>query len=385
MNQFSRFPFLNIKAFATIGVTTSWILTNVEKNESSCDTSNSTASKTKTIQPPKSKLLFLGSGSSSGCPRPLCSMLFQDNFPAVDSSIQNLRNKYEVPCRTSRLAMQGNPHENKDYRNNPSIVVNLSPPDDDSEATPYRNIIFDVGKTFREASLRWMPRWGIQSLDAVVLTHHHMDAVGGVDDLRGFQTKPTHVYMAQDCLDQVSKQFPWLFPLYNDEQDDETKVHRHVASLEVNVINEYEPISVEGLQIIPLPVWHGDDLLCMGYAFSLPCRIDSSSPTAKKDVHIVYFSDISRMKTETMDYIRNNLPPTDILIVDALLSTDVIHPVHFNMHQAVALSKEVGAKKTFVIGMSCESFPPHEETNSFLKNEMDIDISLAYDGLVLEF
>jgi phosphoribosyl 1,2-cyclic phosphodiesterase len=374
-----------------IGVATSWLLViNFDKrNETNCDnsitTTTTTTTKTGQQPPAKSKIIFLGSGSSSGCPKPLCSMLFQENFPAVDSYIQNLRNVYNDSCRTSRLAMQGNPHENKDYRNNPSIVIHLPPPEDDSEIVSHRNIIFDVGKTFREASLRWMPRCGIQSLDAVVLTHHHMDAVGGLDDLRSFQTKPIPVYMAQDCLDEISKQFPWLFPLHNQGKEDENKVHRFVSSLEVNIIREYEPISVEGLQIVPLPVWHGDDLLCMGYAFSLPCRIDNTSPTSKKDIHIVYFSDISRMKKETMDYIHHNLPPTDVLIIDALLSTDHIHPVHFNLHQAVALSKQLGAKKTFVIGMGCESFPPHEETNSFLNNQVDIDISLAYDGLVLDF
>lgn len=35
----------------------------------------------------------------------------------------------------------------------------------------WKNVLLDVGKTFREQAIRFFPRWGVHSIDAVVLTH----------------------------------------------------------------------------------------------------------------------------------------------------------------------------------------------------------------------
>ena len=58
----------------------------------------------------------------------------------------------------------------------------------DTASTAVRHhVIMDVGKTFQEGALRWLPVHGIRSLDAIVLTRLHTDAAGaGSDDVRGF-------------------------------------------------------------------------------------------------------------------------------------------------------------------------------------------------------
>ena len=357
--------------------------------------------------------------------------------------------------------MRGDPRNNKDYRNNPSLLIQFEDPwnedsvvsittETDTTNTPIvpvrRNILIDVGKTFRETAIRWMPRYSIQSVDAVLLTHHHMDAVAGLDDLRGFQRTeppppttttpitsldgattstetrnvlsppiriPIPIYASHECWDQVSRQFPWLVPDYSKTTRTSTKVagngdsidknngddeccgavvHRDVAALKVNVISDFETFHVYGLRVTALPVWHGDDLICLGFAFSLPLSMNDDNEKrdgtamAAAAKNVVYLSDISRMKEETLRYIQTQLPPTDIFIVDALLMEDKIHPVHFNLHQAVALAKELGAKKTLLVGMGCDSFLPHDEMNAFLREHYkDMDVSLAYDGLLFEF
>ncbi len=106
--------------------------------------------------PQKADIIFIGTGSSSGTPNIRCAM-------------QN--NKDCVSC-TSALADP----ESKNNRGNPSILIKLHPDKcsssvDDSE--PYRNILIDVGKTFKRAALKWFPKYGITSLDAVILTHEH--------------------------------------------------------------------------------------------------------------------------------------------------------------------------------------------------------------------
>jgi phosphoribosyl 1,2-cyclic phosphodiesterase len=308
-------------------------------------------------------------------------MLFQETANN-DPDLQELQTKFAPLCKTSRLAIQGDPHENKNYRNNPSLLVQFV----DETTGKTQNIVIDVGKTFRETALRWMPRHDIRSLDAVLLTHHHMDAVAGLDDLRGFQKNlpprmvptpvrvPIEVYLSQECLEQVSKQFPWLFP--KKVPVDKDAIKRHVADLDVTIIKDLEPFHVKGLRVVPLPVWHGDDLICMGYAFSLQSEHG-------KTTNVVYLSDISRMKEETLEYIQTKLPPTDIFIVDTLVEKS-IHPVHFNLNQAVALAKQIGAKQTYLMGMNCDSFPPHDEMNALLQRERDIEVSFAHDGLVLD-
>jgi phosphoribosyl 1,2-cyclic phosphodiesterase len=217
-------------------------------------------------------------------------------------------------------------------------------------------VIIDVGKTFREGALRWFPERGITSLDAIVLTHAHMDAVAGLDDVRGFQryeglqvhtveqgqTKrpkavPVPVHLSQSCLDEVAERFPWLFPnqqqAKSKEPSDKPIVERHVASFDVKVFRSLEPFKVQGLTIVPLPVMHGEDLVSFGFTFS----VGGST--------VVYLSDISRMLPETLEYIHTNLPEVDILVLDSL-HPEADNPVHFNLQQAVELSKQIRPKQT---------------------------------------
>jgi phosphoribosyl 1,2-cyclic phosphodiesterase len=40
-----------------------------------------------------------------------------------------------------------------------------------------KSVMLDIGKTAREACLRHFPKLGVKTVDAVVLTHGHADAV----------------------------------------------------------------------------------------------------------------------------------------------------------------------------------------------------------------
>ena len=228
--------------------------------------------------------------------------------------------------------------------------------------------------------------------------------MAGLDDLRGFQkitnfnrlltknrsedTKtslpptrvPIPVFLSQECFDQVSFQFPWLFPKQTKVapcacgDDDKPVVKRDVAALDVNIVEEFQPFDAKGLEVTPLPVWHGADLICLGFSFSI-----TNSDGTKTNV--VYLSDISEMIDETLEFIQK-LPPTDILVVDTLLRSRP-HPVHFNLDQAVDLARKLQPKQTYLIGMSCDSFPSHDKMNAELSN-LDVNIQLAHDGLEIK-
>jgi len=88
------------------------------------------------------------------------------------------------------------------------------------------------------------------------------------------------------------------------------------------------------------------------------------------------------MPEETETYILEQLPATDILVVDAL-TLDRDAPTHFNLGQALDVVRRLKPKHSFLVGMSCDSFLPHDEMNKELK-KLDIDIQLAHDGLFVE-
>lgn len=140
----------------------------------------------------------------------------------------------------------------------------------------------------------------------------------------------------------------------------------------VEAFRPFEP--VPGFEMTPLPVMHGEDLVCFGYSFQVG------------QTNIVYLSDISRMPEETQEYILRMLPPTDILVVDSLLM-DQKHNTHFSLKQALALISKVRPRQTaYIVGMNCDAFPDHDVMNSQLQSiniEGVPNVQLAHDGLVL--
>ena len=205
-----------------------------------------------------SSITFLGTGSSTGCPRSSC--LYSNSSIPDDH------------CRISKLAVSGDPLTNPNYRNNPSLLIHYS-----KEGKSSLNIVIDAGKTFRESLTRWLPSLQIPSVDAIVLTHEHMDAFGGMDDIRGMQAwrgggkgaKMMPVYANGKTLAVVKQTFPYLWPGADEKPCCEgsapgavpvQKEQRHVASIDFRAVSPFKPFSVEegGLSITPLPVVHGE-------------------------------------------------------------------------------------------------------------------------------
>lgn len=399
------------------------------------------------------KIIFVGSGSSTGCPRPLCALLFppNDDNHHLSPELKELQKQYASSCKVSRLASENDPRLNKNYRNNPSILISHFN-QDDVQSEPEeevlkawlrddngngldtviekkqnnlsrmnrKNVIIDVGKTFREGSLRWLPPNRIHSLDAIVLTHGHMDSMGGLDDVRGFQKRHHHVdadtpaavntpgpkgglepipvFLNQDTMNAVKRQFYYLVPKDTPElqADGRPYVKRLVAALDYRIVEDFEPFYAAGLKMIPLPVMHGEDMVCLGFAFSLKQpSYDQNGIYHERSINVVYLSDISRMLPATEKYIEQHLPPIDILVIDSLLQFNH-NSTHQSMREAIQLAKRLGPDKVYLVGMNCDDFLPHDEMNQLLKEEIHdrdkdrmgqpaMEVFLAHDGLVLDF
>lgn len=275
--------------------------------------------------------------------------------------------------QVSLKASEGDPRYNKNYRCNPSLLIQHKD----------KNIIIDVGKTFRESIIRWIPKYKVRSVDAVVLTHGHADAIFGLDDVRSVQSRtpePMNVHLSKECLHVVSYTFPYLMPPPpvsmtasgpdRSNSDNKKAFHRHVAKINFNVFDYFSSFIVaDCLEIQALPVKHGEDLDSSAFIFGTKDRI-------------VYISDVSRVIPETMDHIKES--QVDVLVIDALCLT-FKHPTHYSLDQAIALCREVKPKRAFFVGMSSQF--DHDEVNAYLatlKEKEDLDLQLAYDGLCLD-
>lgn len=106
------------------------------------------------------ELIFMGTGTSGGVPVVTC--ITAPEFNTEDG------------CATCSDAHQ-NPLTSKNVRNNTSILL---------KCRDAKNILVDCGKTFYAQAKRWCPQYSIRTLDAVLLTHPHADAMLGLDDLR---------------------------------------------------------------------------------------------------------------------------------------------------------------------------------------------------------
>ncbi|GBG73379.1 hypothetical protein CBR_g16093 [Chara braunii] len=317
-----------------------------------------------------SEIIFLGTGCSTGIPRLTCVLAWTGQA-----------------CDTCRLALSLPPEINKNYRCTPSAVIRFAREDGRS-----RFILIDAGKTFREQVIRWFPKFDLGRVDAILLTHHHADAILGLDDVRDVQPRdpvsgrvlPLPVYLSATCMSHVAKQFPYLAMRHDPVTGD---VPRRVSQLDWRIIEESPHVvyDVEGLLIRPLPVMHGEDLVALGFL------IDNGRQ------RIAYISDVSRLLPETERQLTTTATSAgtegekerevqpgkeiDLLVLDCLLPWGS-HPTHMCLPECLDIIRKLRPAQTLLLGMSHEI--EHELINRKLlelAHSEGIHVALAYDGL----
>ena len=183
------------------------------------------------------EVVFLGTGTSEGVPRVSCLT------------------RNPIVCRVCQSSMK---RGSKNRRRNTSLAIQFQEPQGDAF-----NIIVDVGKFFWHSAIEWFPKYGINTIDAVVLTHSHADAAVGLDDLRDWTNNVQNaipVYLRPQDLDVVARTHFYLV------NDGEQTGGGGVSKLEFRTIGD-SPFKIGGLTFIPLPVMHGDSYTAYGYRF----------------------------------------------------------------------------------------------------------------------
>jgi len=276
-----------------------------------------------------SEIVFLGTGTSEGVPRVSC-----------------LTGQPQT-CKVCPDAVLPGSHNR---RRNTSLLIRYRSPDGDQ-----KNVVIDVGKFFYHSAIDWFPKVGVTTLDAVILTHQHADAVGGLDDLRDWTNNVQQaipLYLRQSEMDHVSKAFYWLV-------DTSLASPGGVSKLDFQIIDE-RPFDVFGLKITPLHVEHGPRTTAFGYRFG----------------DVVYVSDASGIPDSTAELMQD----AEIMVMDALRPARS-HGSHFVLEEALQQLRRFRPKRALLVDMTHDF--DHEPTNielAKLKESEGLDVQLAYDG-----
>lgn len=260
-------------------------------------------------------LTFLGTGTSCGVPVIGCQC---DVCRSIDPHDRRLRCSALVETETTRL-------------------------------------LIDCGPDFREQILTQPFR----KIDGILITHHHYDHVGGMDDLRPYcRFGDIEVYADEISARNIRHNMPYCFV--------ENK-YPGVPSINLNEIRPHEPFRVGDLNVMPFTVMHGS-LPILAY------RITHSTPPTGGHVGLTYITDMKTIDPAELPYATGS----SLLVVNALRFTKAHHS-HMLVDEAIDFVRLTGIPRTYLIH-SCHDIGRHAEVNRRLPH----DIQLAHDNMVIE-
>lgn len=284
----------------------------------------------------KAKLTFLGTGTSQGVPMIACTC---------------------PVCRSS---------DPRDKRLRSSVLIEYG----------RLTILVDAGPDFRTQMLRA----GVRHLDAVLLTHNHMDHTGGLDDIRAFnlfEGHPVNIYCEKYVEDSLRRSYPYCFaePRYPGAPEWRTHIIGGGAPFTVhsNRIDEvikwesgygyrhFPPESDEDspVTVIPIQGWHhaNHDLSVLGYRFG----------------DVAYLTDMSLIEDGELEKLRG------LKAVTLGCVKRTRHYSHPSLQDCLDFFEKVGAERSYITHIS-HLLPSHADFDA----ELPPNVHPAWDGLVIE-
>ena len=193
--------------------------------------------------------------------------------------------------------------------------------------------------------------YGIRKVDAVLLTHAHMDHVAAFDDVRRFNTLNGKVAMNCYAAPETVEAMHGIFP-YITTQPNPIGLFRPMIA--------FKPVTrtfrIGDVAVTPLPVEHGG-VRTNGYLFEAEGR------------RAAYISDCISIPARTRAKIRG----VDVLVLDCLRERE--HPTHMNLARALAAMREAAPGRGYLIHMS------HDVKHAAFSRRLPRGVKLAYDGL----
>lgn len=224
----------------------------------------------------------------------------------------------------------------RDQRLRPSILVSHEE----------LRIGVDVGPDFRQQMLRAK----VKNLDALLITHEHNDHVIGLDDVRPFNFRSRQnmpIYATTSVQKELRKRFAYIF----------TSNYPGIPRLDLKTIRHAQPFGIGQISILPIEVIHGT-LPVLGFRFG----------------DFTYITDAKTIAPESLDL----LAGTKTLVLNALHHET--HYSHLNLDEALEIVAQIQPEQTYFTHISHRM-----GLNREITEQLPAGVSLAYDGLELEF
>lgn len=214
------------------------------------------------------KLLFLGTGTSTGVPQIGCQCATCRSLDPADKRLRS----------SALLQVDG------------------------------KNILIDCGPDFRMQMLTA----NAPSLDALLVTHSHYDHVGGIDDLRPYCfNRDFPVYCQEDVAKDLRERVPYCFYEH---------LYPGVPTFALNIIEANKPVDVAGIEVLPLRVMHYK-LPILGYRIG-----DFAYITDCKTMPDQTIKALKGVKTLVLNALRHEEHMSHLNLKEAMALVEIIKP-----------------------------------------------------------
>lgn len=251
------------------------------------------------------QLAFLGTGTSQGVPVIACTC---------------------AVCRSN---------DPRDKRTRTSVLVEVNG----------TRLLIDAGPDLRQQMLRE----GISDLDAVLLTHEHMDHIAGLDDTRAFSfvhepARDIPIYANPATLEAVKRVYSYAF---------KTSRYPGVPRFSMHPVGD-SPFMIADVEVRPVEVMHLH-MPVLGF------RIGG----------LTYLTDAKTIAASE----KQKMLGSRVLVVNALRRKE--HISHFNLEEALALIGELAPERAYLTHIS-HLMGTHASVH------LPANVALAYDGLKVD-
>lgn len=239
------------------------------------------------------KILFLGTGTSTGVPEIGCQ------------------------CRVCRS------EDARDKRMRASLLVE----------TDGKRLLIDCGPDFRSQMLAH----AISHLDAVMITHEHYDHVGGLDDLRPFSRKKSmDIFAEENVIGAMEKRMPYVF--HNNWNPALPHFSLHRVDL--------EPFEAAGIPITPIRVMHGH-LPILGYRIGNMAYLTDMKQLPEEE-----YSKLNGLDVLIIEALHKTSHPSHETVAEALVNIERIAPARaFLTHMSHQVGLHAEAEQELPVGV----------------------------------
>ena len=209
-----------------------------------------------------------------------------------------------------------------------------------------QTVLVDTSIDFRQQALRH----GLKRVDAVLITHCHMDHVFGLDDIRPFNFRygALGVYANDRAWVDIRRIFKYVF--------EPSHFGGGLPQVIPHTVTRGAPFCIgEELVITPLEVIHGR-LPVMAYRFN----------------DFAYATDLNEIPRAAMEGLRD----LDVLVLDCLRFKE--HPTHLWVERALAYISELKPRRAYLTHIA------HDILHARDSRVLPPGVEFAYDGLQVQ-